>query len=214
MINYSDAKIKFNDKRINLMDFLPPNPHLFQKNSIKLTVYSLEKNYIFSNYIEAKESPNDYSDYYSNNFLLINGIQEDIKYLINSKKGIIKENLLKKLSINIPTINLHLSKKILEQKLNKEEYLTFEINMSLIKLLSKFLNQWKNDLTLLKEIYDYYSKIIEKIKNDNKLKLYQKIVLLNQYCATSEKFEFINDFVNSKFNYYIILYYMQSLIQF
>ncbi len=206
LINYSNSKIKFNDKKINLMDFLPPNPHLFHKNSIKLAVYSLEKNYIFSNYIEPKEIPNDYSYYYCENFPLINGIQEDVKSLINSKKGIIKENLLKKITINIPKINLNLSKKKLEQKLSKEEYLTFEINMTLKKLLSKFLNQWENDLNLLKEIYDCYSKIEEKIKNDDKLKLYQKIILLNQYYATSEKFKFINDFVNSKFNYYIISY--------
>ena len=78
--------------------------------------------------------------------------------------------------------------------------------MSLIKLLSKFLNEWKNDFNLLKELYGYYSKFVEKIKNDEKLKLYQKILLLNQYCATAEKFELINDFINSKFSYYIISY--------
>ena len=206
LINYSNAKIKFNERKINLMDFLPPNPHLFQKNSIKLTVYSLEKSYIFSNFIEPKEIHNDYSEYYSKNFPLINGIQEDIKSLINAKKGILKEKILKKITINIPKINLNLSKQKLEEKIFKEEYLIYEINMSLIKLLSKFLNEWKNDFNLLKELYGYYSKFVEKIKNDEKLKLYQKILLLNQYCATSEKFELINDFINSKFSYYIISY--------
>ena len=206
LINYSNAKIRINSKKINLMDFLPPNPHLFQKNSIRLTVYSLEKNYILSNYIEAKENPNDYSEYYYKNFPLINGIQEEIISLINSKKGIIKEKILKNIAISIPKINLNLSKKKLEEKLCKKEYLIYEINMSLIKILSKFLNEWKNDFNLLKEIYDYYSKIIEKIKNDDKLQLYQKILLLNQYCSTLGKFNCIKDFVNSRFSYYIVSY--------
>ena len=204
LINYSDAKIRLNDKQINLMDFIPPvSP---KKNSIKLTVYSLEKDIILSNYIYFKENPNDYFEYYSSNYPKINGIDEDIKCVINSKEGKISGKLLKKITNKTLKINLNLSKKKVQEILSKEEYLIFEVDNTLVKLLFCFLNEWKNDLNLLRELYDYYSKIIEKIKNDDKLKLNQKILLLNQYCATSEKFKSIKDFVNSGFNYYILSY--------
>ena len=210
LINYNDLTINFNDKKINLIDFFPLDPKSYEKKSIKFTVYSLEKNYILSNFIETKEGPENYSEYYSKDFSLINKIQKDVKSLINNfDKGNKKNKLLKKIKsiismTSIPKINLNISKQTLKEKLSKNEYLPYEINITLVRLLLHFLNEWENDFNMLKELYDYYKKITEKIMNDGKLQLYQKILLLNQYHATSDKFIFIKDFVNSKFNYYIV----------
>lgn len=204
LINYSGAILKFNDKIFNLMDFFPPNPNFYLQNSIKLTVYNIEKNYILSNFINFKENPNEYLDSYNKYYPLINGLQEDIESLINSKKkSNIKRKLLKKIKIFIPKVNLNLTKKKIQEILSKEEFLIFEIYKSLKKILLNFLSEWDNDYNLLKELYDYYLIIVNKIKNDLTIKLYQKIFLLNQFSLTSEKFKFIKDFKNSKFNYFL-----------
>ena len=204
LINYSEMRIKFNGIKINMYEFLPQNPYTSEKNSIKYTIYSLEKKYILSNFLDIEENSVNYSDNYSEYSPLIDGIQEEIKSLINSETDKMSENLLKKIKIKIPKVNLNISKTKIKDKLSKEEYLNFEINSILVKLIFSFLDECETDLNMLKKLYGYFSEIVNKIKNDNKLKLYQKILILNQYYTTSQKFTLLKDFINSRFNYYII----------
>jgi len=203
LINYSEALLNFNNKKINLMDFIPLNPHSYLKDSIKLTVYNLEKNLILSSYIYLKEIPNEYLNSFNKFYPLLNALQEDIENLLNSK-DIDKKTLLKKLKTNIPKINLNLTKKKIQEILSKEEFLNFEINKSLKTILLKFFDEWYNDSNLLKKLYDYFFNFVQKIKNDKKIKLHQKILLLNQFSLTTNKFVFIKEFTNSNFNYFLI----------
>ena len=205
LINYAFNRLKINDTKINLNNFLPPNP--FQKvyNSINFCIYNLKENLILSNNIEDSENLN-YKEYSLKYSSFVNEIIEEFKLCVSSKKDCLMKNLSKKLKNikSIPGINLNLSKEKLENEISEEKYLNYEINATLVKILKKFYLESKDDIDLIKKLYDYYSSVVGIIERDNSLKIYQKILILNQFSTISGKFNKIDDFINSKFKYYIL----------
>ena len=210
LINIDDLVININNKKIDFNNFLPIIPQNNENNnkdkennSIKFSIYDYTNNKILSNYINDVPDILDYCDNYNKYNNNLKNFKKDFENLFMTNNEEIDLGTIDGYFNDIPQTNLNIAKYKLEKMLSNIKYIDYEINATLIKLVKHFYKSSKIiKKSKLENLYNYFIKITKKINEDERPNYYQKIILLNQYFLTSLKFENIDDFILSKFDYY------------
>ena len=133
---------------------------------------------------------------------------------------IVSINCKKNIKMSNPDYFLNISKKEIEKELNKTEYMEFFYNMRVFRIYNKHLKREKESFNSIKSIIDYLKEKTDKIKKDDNLKLYKKILLIEQIGHILNKITFdsflkldINNYIMSKKEENSILYFVEKFFK-
>ena len=200
LINYVNSQIKINDTNIIFYIYLQAFENDYCHN-FQLSFYSVTKKLISVKKIEEnkKEINLSFNTNLLKNFLddLNNFIdKEDEKIILDETSVIQKYKKLKDEEL----IRLNLSKEELLKLFNKNEY----FNIYYLKRLGNIIYiKKKKNLLYIKGLISYLEDIKTIISNDNSLKIYQKVFILEFYCSMLEKYDF-QLMKTMKIKYYIM----------
>ena len=191
LLNLSNFSIIIDDEILAI-------PSIVKKiDSYQFSIYDTKKNLIVSKPLFI-ETESIYSYYRKYNSLLYDFQEKLNEYLKN--KGFIKKRFLSKYQ-NIDLLEFLINKSSInsEEKYESIEFMDFITNFSLFKLVKYKINN-----SLLKEIIECFTSKVKEIANNNSLKLYQKLLLIEKFtyvcCNCNSKTE-IN---NAKFTFYLM----------
>ena len=219
IINYSYDNIKINDSNINLNEILPPRKN--NSYSFNYSIYDLQNALILTKiYDETKEIK--FKEFKKKNKKIISKIIKIIKELNKTKTNDeYNKNflILKKYTLYKFRIHLNFPNEILEG-FSGDKYIDFEFNKTFSIIILYLKNKVDINIMEYKQLYDYINTQLSIIKNDSNLKGYEKILIMEQFAISVAKFNNINNFINSKFEYYFfsrvekysILYYVYNFI--
>ena len=196
-VNANFFSILINDKYYTMPEYIT------DFNAHQLCFYNLENKLVLERPILSDEDKKSnfikaFSKYNSNASKFQQKIEKKIKKNKLKKKEI-QDCLIEYSYLDNIQIYLNKSKSKLEEMLNCESYIDFYEQISLYKIV-KTLRKNSD----LKDIIQYYFDKVKSIKEDNSLKIYQKILLIEFftglifYCETKEELEMTN------FSYYLM----------
>ena len=196
-VNANFFSILINDKYYTMPEYIT------DFNAHQLCFYNLENKLVLERPILSDEDKKSnfikaFSKYNSDASKFQQKIEKKIKKNKLKKKEI-QDCLIEYSYLDNIQIYLNKSKSKLEEMLNCESYIDFYEQISLYKIV-KTLRKNSD----LKDIIQYYFDKVKSIKEDNSLKIYQKILLIEFftglifYCETKEELEMTN------FSYYLM----------
>ena len=201
LINLNYDIIKINNNEIDLGKYLPKR---FQNDySFNFPIYDLSKKLILSNVYCPQKKLNhiEFMQKYEKKVSKITKILEDLYLSKTTKEYQSRYSKIKKYRIKNFNLHLNFSNKELE-KITEIDFIEFIFQKSFIYLIIYF-NQITNlDYTEYQVLYKYCLQKISEIKNDLNLKIYEKILMVEQFKLTAAKFTTVNSFLNSDFEYY------------
>ena len=128
-------------------------------------------------------------------------ILEDL-YLSNTTKDFqSKYSKIKKYRIKNFNLHLNFNNKELE-KIKEVDFIEFIFQKSFIYLILYFNQMTNIDYAEYQKLYKYCLQKISEIKNDFNLKIYEKILMVEQFKLAAAKFTTVYNFLNSDFEYY------------
>ena len=218
LANASFSYIKINQVGINLSEITKD----LDKNatSFQLSIYNLQKKQIVSKTLEMPKPTGSFENIYKDNHQIFEKFIKDFNKTIENEKEY-NENF-SQLSedyknINLPDYFLNISKKEIEKELNKLEYIDFFYNMMIFKIFKIHMKKTKKTYKMVNSFMNYLKEKTDRIKEDADLKLYQKVLLIEQFGHILNKMTH-DSFLKSDLNYYImskkeensILYYVEK----
>ena len=194
-LNANLFSILINNKYFTIPEFIS------DFNSYQLSFYDLGNKLILKrpNLLNENDEYNfliTYNKYNSSAYEFKENIEKKLK---KNKFEDIKELLNEYDDLKDAQFCLNKNKFKLDNILNNDFYIDFYENISLYKIIIYFQND-----DSLKDIIEYYFKIIKNIKLNNSLKIYQKILLIDYFiglvfeCKSKEELEELN------FSYYLM----------
>ena len=202
LVNATSTYIKINKVGINLSEFIKD----FNGSSYQLSVYNLQKRIIVTKMLEISKPNESFENIYNNNSSLFNNFIKDFKDALKDEKEFeIKfSNLYNNYKNTIyPKYFLNISRKKIENELNNEKYIDFFYNMLIFKIYSEHIKGSEKNFKTVSSFMTFLNEKIESLKNDENLKIYQKILLIEQYGHILNKMT-PDSFLKSDINYYIM----------
>ena len=196
--------IKINDACINfseLTEGLDQNATSYQ-----LSVYNYKKNQIVTKALDMPKHTICFEQIYNDNYQVFDKFIQDFNKALDDEKDF-NENfnqLFEKYKgVGFPDYFLNISKKKIEKELNKAEYLDFFYNMMVFRIYNEHIKGSKKSFHTVKSFVAYLKEKTDKIKKDTDLKLYQKILLIEQIGHILNKMT-KDSFLKSDINYFIM----------
>ena len=194
--------IKINDKDLLLSDFTKN----IDAKSYQLSVYDLKKQLIVTKALEMPKKNISFEEIYKNNYQAFDNFIIDFNSATKDEKSFNKEfNELSKKHMNLVHQNyfLNITKNKIENELNKKEYIDFFYNMTIFKIYSEHMKGSMKSYDTVSKFMTYLNNKVDYIKKDLNLKLYQKILLIEQFGYILNKMT-PDSFLKSDINYYIM----------
>ena len=202
LANTSFSYIKINGVGINLSDLTKGIG--INSSSYQLSVYNLNKRYIVAKCLEMTKKRISFESIYEDNYQIFDNFIQDFNKGLNNEKDF-EENFsqlfIKYKDIIFPDYFLNISKNKIEKELNKQEYIEFFYNMMIFRIYNKHIKGAKKSYKTVKSFIAYLKEKIDRIKNDADLKLYQKILLIEQFSHILDKMT-QDSFLKSDINYF------------
>ena len=213
--------IKINGASIKLSDLTKDIDQ--NANSYQLSVYNYKNKQMVTKALEMSREIISFEKIYNDNYQIFDLFIQDFNRVLNEEKNFNDNfNQLSEKYKNVKSsdYSLNISKKEIEKELNKTEYMEFFYNMSVFRIYNKHLKREKESFNSIKSIIDYLKEKTDKIKNDDNLKLYKKILLIEQIGHILNKITF-DSFLKLDINYYImckkeensILYFVEKFFK-
>ena len=218
LANASFSYIKINQVGINLSEITKD----LDKNatSFQLSIYNLQKKQIVSKTLEMPKPTGSFENIYKDNHQIFEKFIKDFNKTIENEKEY-NENF-SQLSedyknVHLPDYFLNISKIKIEKELNKQEYIDFFYNMMIFRIYKIHMKKMKKPYKMVNSFMNYLKEKTDRIKEDADLKLYQKVLLIEQFGHILNKMTH-DSFLKSDLNYYImskkeensILYYVEK----
>ena len=103
-----------------------------------------------------------------------------------------------------PKYFLNVSQNKIEKELSKEKYIDFFYNMMILKVNIMNIQKYKKiGYNIVSSLVNYLNEKTSKVKNDQNLSTYHKILLINQFGYVLDKMS-LDNFLNSNIDYFII----------
>ena len=106
-------------------------------------------------------------------------------------------------NVKFPDYFLNISKAKIEKELNKTEYIDFFYNMTVFRIYNEHIKRGEKSYGTVLSFVDYLMEKTDRIKKDADLKLYQKILLIEQIGYILNKMT-KDSFLKSDINYLIM----------
>lgn len=203
LINYIYNSVEINKKYISLNQYYLRDENYKLADSYVYSFYDINKFLILSKrkYIFETLKINEIIKKSSEKMKLIIKKINGLRNSANKEKYNKIYSKLRNYNLNKFNIEINLSKKELVK--NAQNILSFIYDKTFITIILYFINKFNLDYPCFLKLFDYTMQQLSKIIKDNKLKIYQKILIMEQFGLSSIKFNEIVEFLSSNFEYYL-----------
>ena len=175
-------------------------------SSYQLSIYDYKKAQIVTKSLEIPKQKKSFESIYNDNYHIFNKFIKDFNNSL--EKEIDFEDKFNKLKekykdVIFPDYFLNISKKKIEKELDKQEYIDFFYNMMFFRIYNKHIKGSKKPYNTVKSFALYFKEKTDMIKKDVDLKLYQKIILIEQFGNILKNMAH-DSFLKSDINYFIM----------
>ena len=180
LANATFSFININNTQIDLSDFCKDT----KTSSYQLSVYNLQKELIVTKSLELPEKTETFGELYNKYSINFQEFGTEFRHILDSEKSYsdgVDKLFEKYKNLTIPKYFLNIPKKKIIKELSKEEYIDFFFNIMLFKIFIVHLQTSKEDYTRVLVLSVYFEDNVKKIKGDDNLKVYQKILLVEQF---------------------------------
>ena len=195
ILNLSCFSILINDEIFTIPAFAP------KIKSYQFSFYDIKKKLVITKPLSI-EKP----DIFIQSFRKYNSLSYEFNQNIAK---LARKNKFKEIQNNLSNFKFfdklefffNKSKEKLEKILNNELHIEFYENYSLYKVIKKIA---KNNISSLGEIINLYNETIGRIKNNQSLKIYQKILLIDFFRNICCSFQTKEKIVEANFTFYLM----------
>jgi len=173
---------------------------------INSQVYNYKKNQIVTKALDIPKHTICFEQIYNDNYQVFDKFIQDFNNALGDEKNLndnFNQLFEKYKGVGFPDYFLNISKKKSEKELNKKEYIDFFYNMMVFRIYNKHIKGSKKSFDTVKSFVGYLKEKTDKIKEDTDLKLYQKILLIEQIGHILNKMS-KDSFLKSDINYIIM----------
>ena len=202
LANFPSQYIKINNIGILLSNFTND----INASSYQLSFYDLAKKLIVTKKLEMPQEVESMESIYKKHSDTFKEFIVEFNNALKNEKNFTDYfyNLINKYnSIIFPKYFLNVSRKKITKEINKEEYFDFFYNMMVLKIYIIHLHHYKKGYKAVSIFVKYLNEKTQKIKNDQNLSIYQKILLINQFGYILDKMS-PDNFLKSEIDYFII----------
>lgn len=204
LANIPSTYIKINGVGIKLPELTKD----LDKNatSYQLSVYNYKKKQIVTKALEMPKPAISFEKIYNANHKVFDEFTQEFNEALKNEQNFNdKFNKLKEKYNNVkfPDYFLNISKAKIEKELNKTEYIDFFYNMMVFRIYNEHIKGAEKSYGTVLSFVNYLKEKTDRIKKDADLKLYQKILLIEQIGYILNKMA-KDSFLKSDINYFIM----------
>ena len=180
LINTVFTSIKVNDIEMDLLAYNEAAPI----SSYQLSIYNLSKKLVVSKKLEMPKEINSFESIYQMYHQNFDDFKKEFVSALSDESNFIKnfKDLESKFShITYPDYFLNIPKNKIIEQLDNENYIDFFYNIMIFKIYSEHIRGYEKGYKSVSEFMKYLDEKINKIKEDKDLKIYQKVLLIDQY---------------------------------
>ena len=196
--------IKINDTYINFSELTKDLDQ--NATSYQLSVYNYKKKQIVTKALDMPKHTICFEQIYNDNYQIFDKFIQDFNKVLADEKNFndnFNQLFEKYKDVGFPDYFLNISKQKIEKELNKTEYIDFFYNMMVFRIYNEHIKGSKKSFVTVKSFVAYLKEKTDKIKADKDLKLYQKILLIEQIGHILNKMT-KDSFLKSDINYFIM----------